>query len=172
MNKLILNTSLAALLIACAGSASAGSQTSNLAVSASVAANCTITTSPVAFGVYDTVSGAAVNATGGVSIACTKGAATTVTLGLGANAAGSVRQMKDATTNVLGYELYQQPGTTPGAACTFSGTVWGTTGAGIFTPAAAPSKAVRAYNVCGVVTAGQDVPAGTYNDTVVATVNF
>ncbi|HEX8011318.1 MAG TPA: spore coat protein U domain-containing protein, partial [Casimicrobiaceae bacterium] len=76
-------------------------------------------------------------------------------------------------TDLLGYELYQPPNTTPGTACSFPGTqVWGSSGAAIFTPTAPSSKASRTYNVCGTVAAGQDVAVGSYQDTVVATVNF
>ena len=39
-------------------------------------------------------------------------------------------------------------------------------------PPAAPSKAVRTYDIFGRVPAGQDVPSGGYTDVVVATVNF
>lgn len=173
--QFMIKTSFAALLLAAVGSASAASpQTSNLTVSATVAANCTIVTNAVLFGAYDTVAGTAVNATGGVSIACTKNATSTITLGLGANASGSVRQMSAGGADRLSYELYQQPGTTPGATCDYSGTptVWGTAGSNIYTPTAAPSKASRTYNVCGQINAGQDVVAGSYSDIVVATVNF
>jgi spore coat protein U-like protein len=37
---------------------------------------------------------------------------------------------------------------------------------------AAPSKATRPFTVYGRVAAGQDVPAGSFADTAVATVNF
>ena len=173
-HQFMLKASLAATILACAGAAAAGSATDSLNVTATVNANCTITTTPVAFGTaYDTVAGTAVNATGSVSIACTKGAGPSVTLGLGANATGSTRRMSDGGTNYLTYELYQQPTTVPGAACIYTTpTVWGTAGANIFTPTAAPSKAARSYNVCGQIAASQDVPAASYTDVVLATVNF
>ena len=158
--------------------AAAGSQPANLTVSASVAANCTISTSAVAFGPYDPVVANAssdLNGNGSVSIACTKGSAPNITLDLGAHASGSQRNMKitGGGTDLLAYELYQPPNTTPNTACTFPGSqVWGTAGSAIFTPTAPGSKASRTYNVCGTVAQGQDVGVGSYQDTVVATVNF
>ena len=154
----------------------AGTATANVSVSANINNVCTITTGAVAFGAYDPIvtnASSPLNASGSVTITCTKGAATTVSLGLGSNAAGSVRKMKNAGTDLLTYELYQPPNTTPGSACSYaSPTVWGTSGANLFTPAAAPSKNARSYNICGQVAGGQDLPFGSYTDTVLATVNF
>ena len=162
--------------ILAAAPAFGGAQPANLAVSASVTANCTISTTAVAFGAYDPVSANASTAlpgSGTVAIACTKGSAPSITLSLGANAAGSQRNMKivGGGTDVLGYQLFQPPDNTPGTACPGT-TVWDTSVGGPFTPTAPTSKAARTYNVCGTVAAGQDVSVGTYNDTVVATVNF
>ena len=50
--------------------------------------------------------------------------------------------------------------------------MWGNSGAGLYSPGAAPSKVARNFTVYGRVASNQDVPAGSYNDTVVATVNF
>ena len=181
LNPLSKALALAALLgvgaVLVAPKAHAANATANLAVSASVSANCTISTGALAFGAYDPVvtnASTALNGTGSVSIACTKGSAPNITLDLGANAVSSQRNMKNTgNTDVLGYQLYQPPNTTPGTACTFPGTtVWGTSGAQIFTPTSPGSKASRTYNVCGTVSAGQDISVGTYQDTVVATVNF
>ena len=158
--------------------ASTGNAQQNLAVTASVAANCTISTSAVAFGAYDPVvanASTALNGTGSVTIACTKGSTPNITLDLGANFVSTQRNMKitGGGTDVLGYQLYQPPNTTPGTACSFPGsTVWGTSVAQTFTPTASTGKAGRTYNVCGTVSAGQDVSVGSYQDTVVATVNF
>jgi len=76
--------------------ASAATATTNLGVSATVTNNCTISTAALAFGSYDpVVTHAATNldGTGTVTVACTKGVAPTVGLGLGSNASGSTRRM-------------------------------------------------------------------------------
>lgn len=175
MKKLIL-TALALALVAIAPAAFAGSATSSVNVTASVAAVCTITSAPVAFGAYDPVvtnAAAPLNNNGSVAIACTKGSAPTVTLGLGSHASGTTRRMVGGTSgDFLTYELYQPPNTTPGTACTYPGTtIWNTTN--IFTPTASTGKAARTYNVCGTVAGGQDVSVDpSYTDSVVATVNF
>jgi spore coat protein U-like protein len=147
-------------------SASAATATANLGVSATVTNNCTISTAALAFGSYDPVVAHAstnLDGTGTVTVACTKGATSTVGLGLGSNASGSTRRMTDGATNYLTYELYSDSGRT---------TVWGDAGAGLYNPGAAPSKVARNFTVYGRVVSNQDVPAGSYNDTVVATVNF
>jgi spore coat protein U-like protein len=146
--------------------ASALTATANLGVTATVTNNCTISTAALAFGSYDpVVANAATNldGTGTVSVACTKGTSATVGLGLGSNASGSTRRMNDGSGNFLTYELYQDSGHV---------TVWGNSGGGLLSPAAAPSKATRNFSVYGQVASNQDVTAGSYSDTVVATVNF
>ena len=149
-----------------ASTASAATATANLAVSATVTNNCTISTAPLAFGSYDPVvanASADLDGTGTVTVACTKGSSATIGLGLGSNASGTTRRMTDGSSNFLTYELYQDSGRS---------TVWGNSGSGLLSPVAAPSKAARDFTVYGRVTSNQDVPAGSYNDTVVATVNF
>ena len=144
---------------------SATSATANLAVSASVSNNCTITTAPLAFGGYDPIvtnDTADLDSTGTVTIACTKGATTTIALNTGSHASGSTRRLSDGT-NFLTYEVYSDSGRS---------TIWGSSGANLLSPAAAPSKASRNFTAYGRVVGGQDVPAGSYTDTVTATVNF
>ena len=158
-----------AVLLAVAAPAFAGSSTSNFNVTASVASNCTISTTSIAFGAYDPVVANAttpLDATGLVTITCTKGAATTIGLNAGnnsANATGTTRAMKSGT-DYLSYEVYQDSG---------RATLWGNSGADLFTPAVAPNKNPRTLTTYGRIPAGQDVPAGvSYTDTVTATVNF
>lgn len=149
-----------------APTASAATATANLSVSATVTNNCTISTAALAFGSYDPVAANAstdLDGTGTVVVACTKGSTATIGLGLGANASGTTRRMTDGSSNFLNYELYQDSSRS---------TVWSDTGAGLLSPVAAPSKAARNFTVYGRVASNQDVPAGSYSDTVVATVNF
>lgn len=163
-------TVIASLLAVCSFSVNAGTDTSNLSATASVAANCTISTSPVAFGAYDPIvtnSATALDGTGTVTVTCTSGSTGTVTLGQGANVdTGSsdtapLRRMLANTSDHLSYNLYSDSGRT---------TVWGNTGVtGVARTGTGTSDAVTVY---GSVTAGQNVPAGNYSDTVVATVTF
>jgi spore coat protein U-like protein len=157
---------IAAVLHGSMPSAAAATATANLTVTATVTNNCTISTAPVAFGNYDPVvanASTSLDSTGTVTVACTKGATATVGLSLGSNPSGSTRRLKDGGTNVLTYELYQDSGRS---------TVWGDAGAALLSPGAAPSKAPRSFTVYARVPSGQDVAAGNYTDTVVATVNF
>lgn len=142
----------------------AGSAPADLSINATVNAKCTITTAAVDFGDYDPVgthAGADLDASGSVTIACTKDAVATVGLGTGANHDGTNRRMSGGGTH-LKYELYSDSNRQ---------NVWDE-GAGKLAPAAAPSKAPRTYPVYGRVFQGQDVPAAGFTDTVVATVNF
>lgn len=161
---------LGVLLISSDNSArAAGSATANLAVSATIGSNCTITTIAVGFPAYDPIVAHATSpdtsTSGSVTITCTKGAATTIGLGLGSNASGSQMRMSDGATpaNYLSYALYQDSGFTK---------VWGNAAPNLVTPAVAPDKTPRVFSVYGSIPAAQDLPAGTYNDSVVATVNF
>jgi spore coat protein U-like protein len=153
------------VVLGMAAPAFAQTATANLTVNATVVKNCTISTTPVAFGNYDTVGVNATNpldGTGSVIIACTKGAGTRIDLGLGANATGTTRRMAGGG-DFLTYELYTTTART---------TVWGS-GAGTgLTVTAAPNRTARTFSVFGRVPAAQDVTATTYTDTVVATINF
>jgi len=145
--------------------ATAATATANLGVTATVTNNCTISTTPLAFGAYDPVvanASANLDGTGGIVVACTKGASADIGLGLGANASGATRRMVSAG-NYLNYELYK--------ASDYAA-VWGNSGTAQLNTGAAPSKTARTFTVHGRVASNQDVPAGSYSDTVVATVNF
>lgn len=158
-------TVVGALVVAGGAAVSAAVATEDLGVAAIVSVKCTITTAPVAFGEYDPVETHAaldLDGTGTVSIACTKGSTVQIGLDLGSNPAGSVRQMTAGGIDRLTYELYSDAYTT----------VWGDVAGSWLEPVAAPSKAARPFTVYGRVSANQDVAAGTYTDTVEATVNF
>jgi len=152
-----------------AGPALAATVTGNMAVSSSVTASCVISAAPLSFGPYDTVAATQLDATAVLTFTCTSGTpGIQITLGQGlVPASGStdaipLRQMQ-STTNRLAYFLYQEPGRT---------TVWGNNLA--TAPAAvAATGAAQTATVFGRIPSGQTtVPAGSYTDTVVVTVNF
>lgn len=168
MKKILVGTFALALVAFASAAFAAGSAPADLGLSVTVVNNCTITTTPVAFGNYDPLSATPTDNSGAVKITCTKGGGTSITLGNGLHFNSPDRQLSDGT-QVMTYELYQPQG----GVCNYSGaTRWGTTGGEIFAVTAAPSKAERTYNVCGRIAAGQDVSAAAFADTVVATVNF
>ena len=160
-----LAAATAGLAVFTGSHASAAVATADVAVTTAVTNNCTISTAALAFGPYDPIvanASANLDGTGRVTITCTKGATATVGLGTGGNASGSARRLSDGGSNYLTYELYQDSGRS---------TVWNN-GSGVLAPAAAPSRNARDFTVYGRIAANQDVPAGAYSDTVVATVNF
>jgi spore coat protein U-like protein len=176
--KYVFGLAVAAALLPVSGVVKAAATTS-IAVSATVSQACSISTvSGIAFGAYDPIGAnatAPLNATGSVSVICSKGAkGLTIGIDMGAQPAGAQRQMKGtAATSLLQYNIFQPPSAVPGTACTFPGTTaWTATGAGLLTLETSPSKVARIYNVCGTIPGGQDVPVEAYNDTVTATLNF
>jgi len=164
------------------GTGASAAATDNLTVSATVPQTCTISTTPVAFGSYDPTgaqSTADLPGAGTLLVTCTNGAgdtgigATAITLTLDDGGNFSTTRRMAAGTNYLGYELYQPTATTAGAACGALTQRWGTTGGEIFTPAIASWDGTqKTFNVCGNVPQAQNVPPGSYSDTVTATVNF
>jgi spore coat protein U-like protein len=180
LKKTVLHLSLAAALLASCEIALAASTPASIAVSATVSQGCSIsTTAALAFGAYDPIGAnatAALNATGQVSVACSKGATgLTIAMNNGTHVVGTQRQMQGtAATDILQYNLFQPPTNVAGTACTFPGTIpWNSTvPAGVLTLTSAPTKDARLYNVCGTIPGGQDAPTGSYTDTVIATLNF
>ena len=143
----------------------ATSVTSNLTVTAIVAPNCTINTTPLTFGTYDPVTANAtsvLNGTGSVVVTCTNGTAATISMGEGLNPkapnpALPQRQMANGA-NRLSYALFSDAARS---------NVWSTASVshvGNGLPAT--------LTVYGAVDAAQNVPAGPYSDTVVATITF
>lgn len=144
----------------------ASTKTATLAVSASVAANCTIETVAVSLGAYDPLvdnATAPKDGTGKVIVGCTKGVAPKISLDFGANGGGSARRLKNAAGDLLAYELYQDEG---------HSTPWNNSGVGILTAPKADNKDKREFVVYGRIAGGLDVPTGTYTDSVTATVEF
>jgi spore coat protein U-like protein len=157
------------LFFLAATSAFAGTQTSNMSVSATVSANCTISAGALDFGAYDPVVANASNplpGTATITVTCTNGSPATLTLDQGLHPAGGstnaapLRQMANGGS-LMSYDLFQDNAMT---------VPWGNTaGTGVGYTGTGTSGSVTVY---GQVAGAQNVPAGTYNDTVVATITF
>lgn len=172
MSKSSSNRSrFAALVIiaACAfgapGAAHAGTTTSSLSVSATVTANCTVSTSPVAFGSVDVLSGSNVDATGGVTATCTNGTAWSAAAGAGSGTGATLTSRKMSFgSNLLNYSLYTDSGRT---------TVWGDGSGTTATVSNTGTGGGQNFTVYGRIASGQSsVPAGGYSDTVVVTITY
>lgn len=146
----------------------AGTATADLKVSATVVPICTITTTDVAFGIYDQTKDN--DATGTITTTCNV-AAPLINLGEGANSStpGNIsepqRQLKiPSTTNVLSYNLYRESNRT---------SVWGGISNSGVVVNNGNGNGTFITTVYGRIPLGQNNKlAGTYNDTVIATVTF
>jgi spore coat protein U-like protein len=158
-----------AVALALGGMSGSQAATDNLDVSATVVANCTITANALDLGNYDPVganAAAAATASSTLSVTCTSGAAANVTLGQGGSAdtgstdADPARRLTDGT-NFLNYGLFTDSGYTD---------EWGNTVAtGVAHTGTGSAASLTVY---GNIPAAQNVPAGAYTDTVVATIEL
>lgn len=161
-------TALTAGLFAVAAGSPALAQTAtgSLAVSATVTDNCTLTTTPVAFGNIDATASANTDATGGISVTCTNGTTWSAAADAGAGTGATLASRKMTSgANVLSYALYTESTHT---------TLWGD-GAGGTTATidGTGSGAVQNTTIYARVPGGQTgAPAGSYADTVVVTVTY
>jgi spore coat protein U-like protein len=136
-----------------------------LATSATVTANCTVSTTPLAFGNVDSTSASNVDASGGLTITCTNGSAWSASAGVGAGSGASYATRKmTAGANLLSYNIYTSAART---------TVWGD---GTASTAAIPGTgtgSAQSVTVYGRVGGGQNtVPVGSYVDTVAVTITY
>jgi spore coat protein U-like protein len=160
----------AGVMLALAGSAQAATKTSNINVTASVASNCNITTTNMAFGAY---TGAAdLFGTATVGVRCTKGTTYTLTLNPGATLGATFAQrlLSDGGANTLQYNLYTDAAYTniwgDGSPST---TVYSSTGTGL----SATGQVNRTvYGKLPDNATNQDAQVGSYSDTIVASVVY
>ncbi len=161
---LIASSLLFGAMAALSPAAFAATANSNMGVSGSVANNCTISAGALSFGAYNTLAVTAQDGTATLSVACTTGASAPIALGFGVNGTTTQRKLTDgaATPNLLSYDLYTDAAHTA---------VWGNT-AGTNDRAYTGTGAADTVTVYGRIPAGQNVPAGSYTDTVQATITF
>ncbi|MGH8278004.1 MAG: Csu type fimbrial protein [Gammaproteobacteria bacterium] len=165
-------TGAAALPLAIAAiPAHAGTSAGTFSVTATVVNSCVINSAGnLAFGNYDPNSATPTTGSSSIKVNCTKGDAYTIALNYGANGGSATNRIMVSGTNQLDYNLYTDTGysnvwlaTCPspvGTSCD------GGTGAG---PGAGNAQT---YTVYGSIAIGQNVPAGSYSDTIQVTVTF
>lgn len=143
-------------------SSAARAQTANapMGVSMVVAAECTLATTAMAFPDTGLVDEDLV-ATAELTVQCTPGTSYTIALsnGTGTGATDTMRQMTSGG-NTVDYMIYQD------AANTLP---WSPTDTLVTPAATGADEIITAY---GTVLAGQNVPTGTYADSVLATITY
>ena len=152
----------ATLLPTAASAATAGG---SLNVTATVTANCTVSTTALAFGNVNTINGSNVDGAGALSIVCTNGTGWTAAadVGSGSGASFSSRRM-EAGSDQLSYNLFTDAG---------FANVWGDGSASTSTIGGTGSGSAQAVTIYGRVGSGQTtVPVGSYADTVAVTVTY
>ena len=137
-----------------------------LSAAATAEAACTISTTAVNFGTYNVFSASPDDATGQVTYRCTAPRPPLVTIQLDKGGAPTFdpRQMRMGS-EVLNYNLYRD---------STRSTIWGdgTGGTQTYTRTNPPLNQNINVNVFGRIPAAQDVSAGSYSDTVTATIFF
>ena len=166
MLKQTIGTISAAVLLAVAGTAAAATKTDNMQVSATVSKNCIIDAPDLNLGTFDGTNNLAANST--ISVRCTSGTTFFVDLSTGAGTYAN-RTMSNGT-DTLTYNLFTNAGFT---------TVWGdgtgTTGRGSGTGAGMAVGNAQSLIVYGRLLASANtgpVGAGTYTDTITATITY
>ena len=120
---------------------------------------CTLTVTNVAFGSYDVFVKTNTTSTASVQVSCNQSLSYTVSMSAGSGTLTS-RVMKSGS-NQLDYNLYTNSTHT---------TIWGDGTSGTVTVSATSLGAT--YTVYGLIPALQNVPVGSYSDTITVTVTY
>lgn len=153
MNRLVMTVTLLAALA-----------WADAATAAPPGTICSVSTTGIAFGVYDVFAPAPLASTGTITISCDNNANATISISAsGVSGIFQPRQMRLAAgTDLMNYNIYTDAG---------YATVWGDGTAGTVTVAAKPKKnAPLNVTVFGSVPPLQNLSAGSYADTVTVTI--
>ena len=136
--------------------------------------SCSMSATTTSFGVYNPLSATPQDGAGSVTVSC-KGLlglpihildGYTIRLSTGSSGSYATRQMVGLGYQ-LGYNLYTNPGRT---------TVWGDGSGGTAVLSYATIVDLfpyaQTYSIYGRITAGQNVPPGSYADTIVVTIDY
>jgi spore coat protein U-like protein len=161
----------AGVMLALAGSAqAAGTKTAQFNVTAAVASNCFITTTPLAFGSYDGTAAIDSNAT--VVVRCTKNAGYQIALDAGTTGGASLGQrlLAGPAGETLQYNLYTTAGQATIWGNNAGGTGWVTgTGGGL---GVANQVTHTVYGNLPNNATNQAAGVGAYSDLITATITY
>jgi spore coat protein U-like protein len=130
-------------------------------VTANVPPDCTFSAADLVFGTY---SGAQLDAQSQISLTCTSGTAWNVGLNQGTFAGATVttRKMTGPGSSSMSYSLFRNSARSQN---------WGNT-VGTDTVSGTGSGSSQSVTVFGRVPGAQNLPAGSYQDTIIATITF
>jgi spore coat protein U-like protein len=144
-----------------------------ITISATVASACSFGSANVALDGAGIGAGSAVTDTSSaVNVTCNRGATVTVALSNGANASAAQKRLSDGSGNFINYNL-SRPNTLvtggPNTCPSLPGTEWNAANTVSATALFATSGGPKPIPICISVPAAQYPAAGTYTDTVTAT---
>lgn len=132
-------------------------------------AACSVAATGIDFGVYDVFSPNPVDSTGSVTVSCDAIPPGSVVVAIGPGGAGGFlpRQMRHPSLpDTLGYNVF----TSSSMAAVWGDGTGGT--ATVRTGAVPPPRPPKPITLYGRIPPGQNVPAGTYSDTLVVTITW
>jgi spore coat protein U-like protein len=156
----------AVLLAMCSSAQAASPASTTFGVSASVAANCLVTASDIAFGNYDGT--AAKSASQDLKVRCTNGLPYTVKLSSGGGT--FAQRLLSSGSDSLQYNLFTEAGFT---------NIWGDgVGSTVSVPGTGAGMSIakeQTHTIFGSLpnsATNQDAPVGNYADTITVTVEY
>lgn len=153
---------VAALACATGLPAQAATDSTTMAVTATVLTACTVAATPLAFGNYDPTAGNT-DATATVTVICTGGTPYNVQMSQGTNGVSvSNRRLLSGVSDYLSYALYRDASRTQN---------WGETN-GTDTVSGTGVISGNTHTVYGRIASGSSAVAGAYADTITVTVSY
>lgn len=145
---------------------SSSPQTTSMTVQATVIATCSVSAGTLNFGNYNVLTATPTDSTATVSVICTSGVPYVVSLNQGAGSGATVaNRLMTSSGNTLSYGIY--------TANTYaSNQIWGDGTSGTVTQSNTGSGISQPFTAYGRIPAQQNVPTGTYTDSVTVTVTF
>ena len=157
MSRLRVTGALAAVSISLSAAAQTFTDTAVMPVALDIVASCTVSAADLHFGRYIGTSATPSRGQSAIELQCTSGLTVDIGLdaGQGAGATTSDRRLMSGA-GALRYGLFQDPARRIN---------WGNT-AGVDTVEVSAAGTRQIVTIYGEVPAGQQVPAGTYNDVI------